>query len=257
MSGGKSQTTETSPWHGATDYMSGMLEDAQNVYNQSEAEGALNTAQRDLLNSMSQWYANGAGGTNQAMQDMWTSLGRSPTEVAQSQEVQDMISANTAAINQDVLQTIMPAIRSGATSAGQYGGTRQGVAEGVATGQAAAAAQQYGTQLMGNIYQQQLQNQINALNYTPTLQTLLGQELQGQYDIETLLKNAETDAGWANLNKYANLLLPAASGGQTSVQTGGGISAGQGAIGGATAGSAFGPWGAAIGAVLGGLSTQI
>jgi hypothetical protein len=256
MSGGKTQTTETSPWSGATEYLSGMLEEAQNVYNKSGEEGALNTAQRDLLNSMSQWYANGAGGTNQVMQDMWTSLGRSPTEVAQSQEIQDMISANTAAINQDVLQSVMPAIRSGATSAGQYGGTRQGVAEGVATGQAAAAAQQYGTQLMGNIYQQQLQNQINALKYTPTLQTLLGQELQGQYDIETLLKNAETDASWANLNKYANLLFPAASGGQTSVQTGGGTSTLQGAAGGAAAGTAIMPgWGTAIGAVLGALAS--
>lgn len=257
MSGGKTQTTEMSPWSGATDYITGMLEDAQNVYNKSGEEPALNAKQTDLLNAMSQWYAEGAGGTNQAMQDMWTSLGRSPTEVAQSQEVQDMISANTAAINQDVLQNVMPAIRSGATSVGQYGGTRQGVAEGVATGQAAAAAQQYGTQLMGNVYQQQLQNQINALNYTPTLQTLLGQELQGQYDIETLLKNADTDAAWNNINRYANLIYPAASGGQTSVQTGGGTPVGQGAIGGAMAGSSFGPWGAAIGAALGGLSTQL
>ena len=251
MSGGKTQTTKTSPWSGATDYITGMLEDAQNVYNQSMAEPALNAKQTDLLNSMSQWYANGAGGTNQAMQNMWTSLGRSPTEVAQSQEVQDMISANTAAINQDVLQNVMPEIRSGATAAGQYGGTRQGVAEGVAAGQAAAAAQQYGTQLMGNVYQQQLQNQINALNYTPTLQTLLGQELQGQYDIETLMKNADMDASWDKLNKWAGILYPTAGMGGTSITTGktsgnalstiGGL-AGVG-LGGYGVGKDFGWWG--------------
>lgn len=65
--------------------------------------------------------------------------------------------------------------------------------------------------------------------------------------------NFGQNAPWSNLNNYANAIygLPGGFGTQTSTQPGG--SRMQGAIGGASAGSAFGPWGAGIGGVLGGL----
>lgn len=51
--------------------------------------------------------------------------------------IRDTITGETRGAVDQLLQSALPNIRSGARMAGQYGGSRQGVAEGVATGQAA------------------------------------------------------------------------------------------------------------------------
>lgn len=257
MSGGGSSST-TKPWSGSTDYLSNILSEAQGLYNQDTEYVGLTPEQKSLIGQMSELYQSGMGGTTGQAQNAWTQLLRSPEEVAQSQQVQDMISANTSQVTDQLLQSALPAVRSGAATAGQYGSSRQAIAESLATNEAAKTAQNYATNLTGNIYQQQLQNQMNALDYTGSLQAILGGNLEGQFNLQDILRQDEQNAnnwGWEQLQQLANLVYPAAGMGGTTTTSGSGTSALQGAAGGAAIGTSIYPgWGTAIGAVLGGLS---
>lgn len=109
-------------------------------------------------------------------------------------------------------------------------------------------------QARGQMYQQQLNNQYNAAQ--------VGQTMQAQQQ-ETRYQNAvaQQQAGWNNLNNYANLAGKIGMGLQSQTTTGGqgGPSQGASALGGAAAGAAMGSqimpgWGTAAGAVIGGVS---
>ena len=58
---------------------------------------------------------------------------------------------------------VLPQIRNNAVADGGIGGTRQGIAEGIATGDAEAATRTAEMQMRGQAYQQDMQNQLNAL----------------------------------------------------------------------------------------------
>lgn len=258
MSGGSSQTTTYTPWVGAEPYLHQILAAAAGQLEQGSYVG-MTGDQQNALNGLKDFYANGMNGLTDQVLGGFGSAMKDPTEVATSQQVQDMIAVNTAAINTALAEEVMPGIRSGATAAGQYGGTRQGVAEGVAAGKAAGEAHRYATELTGNIYQQQYQNNLNALSQVGNVMNVATKPYTGVYDVDQLFRQdamGEENYMWDKLNKWAGILYPAASGGQTSVQTGGGTSPLQGAVGGAAAGTAIMPgWGTAIGAVLGGLAS--
>lgn len=254
MSGGstQSQTTTTTPWVGAEPYLHQILGAAAGQFNQGSYVG-MTGDQQNALNGLKDFYANGMNGLTDQVYGGFSSAMKDPTEVATSQQVQDMIAANTAAVNTALAEEVMPGIRSGAAAAGQYGGSRQGVAEGVAAGKAASEANRYATELTGNIYQQQYQNNLNALSQVGNVVNTVTKPYTGVYDVDQLFREdamGEENYMWDKLNKWARILYPTAGMGGTSVTTGntsgnslstiGGI-AGT-ALGGYGMGNAFGWW---------------
>lgn len=255
MSGGKtqSQTTTNSPWAGAEGYLHQILGQAAGQFGQGNYVG-MTGDQQNALNGLKDFYANGMNGLIDQVLGGFSSAIKDPTEVATSQQVKDMIAANTAGINTALAEEVMPGIRSGAAGAGQYGGSRQGVAEGVAAGKAAGEANRYATELTGNIFQQQYQNNLNALSQVGNVMNTITKPFTGAYDIDQLFREdamGEENYMWDKLNKWASILYPAAGMGGTSVTTGktggnalstiGGL-AGT-ALGGYGMGKDFGWWG--------------
>lgn len=225
--GSQTQTTESSPWAGAAPYLEGILSDAQQLYENAPGYTGLNQQQLDALQGAQNYLNTGLGGTNQAAQNTWASLMRSPEEIVASAPVQNMITQNTQNVTDQLLRDVLPGIRSGSAMAGQYGSTRQGVAEGLATGEAADAAQNYATNLVGNLYQNQAANQLGALGYTGALQDSLAAENQGLFDIGSILRGEEQEMqnyDWNQLQNLFNFVLPAAGTGGTTVSTGPGQS---------------------------------
>lgn len=181
------------------------------------------------------------------------------------QSVEQAIGLNTQNLNRNIL----PGLADAAIQGGAYGGSGYGVAQGVLAGEANTANTNAATQAYNQNYQIErdrqmgagnLFNQANLLSMAPAqLMDLIGSQQQG-WDQAAL--TAAQDAPWAGLDRYAALLglgtgFGSGTNNSTSTQTAarpsGGASFLQGAVGGASAGSAFGPWGAGIGGILGGL----
>lgn len=183
-----------------------------------------------------------------------------------AQSVQAGIDQNT----NNLTRNILPGLADQAIMGGAYGGSGYGVAQGVLAGETNTA----NTNASVNAYNQNYQlerdrqlssgnlfNQANLLDLQPAqLMDLIGSQQQ-QWDQQAL--TAAQDAPWAGLDRYAALLglgtgYGSSTGGRTTVDTPAKQSGGflQGALGGASAGSAFGPWGAGIGGVLGGLGSM-
>lgn len=245
MSGGggnQEQTTTNEPWSGVKPY----LEDLANMigsqkdnivngdYTKEMAE--MTPEQREALEGLQQYYGEGGGfqevlgQANGSLEDLL----RSPEEVAQSQEVQDLIASKQSGITEQLNEDVLPQIRSGATSAGQYGSTRQGVAEGVATGKAASSMADLEAQITGDVYNTQLQNQLKATGLAPSLASAGGSGLEQLFnigDIERQENQKQEDldywndvyAGQEGLKEYASLLMPMAGlGGTTTTSVSGG-----------------------------------
>lgn len=246
MSGGgggsKEQTTTTEPWSGVKPY----LKDLANMIGEQKGDivggdytkdmAEMTPEQRTALESLQQYYGEGGGfqetlgQANGALSDLL----RSPEEVAQSQEVQDLIASKQAGITEQLNEKVLPQIRSGATSAGQYGSTRQGVAEGVATGKAASSMADLEAQITGDVYNTQLQNQLKATGLAPSIASAGGSGLEQLFnigDIERQENQAREDLDYWNrlyadqegIREYANLLMPMAGlGGTTTTSVSGG-----------------------------------
>lgn len=183
------------------------------------------------------------------------------------QSVEQAIGLNTQNLNRNIL----PGLADQAILGGAYGGSGYGVAQGVLAGEANTANTNAATTAYNANYQMErdrqlnggtLLNQANQLSMAPAqLLDMIGSQQQG-WDQAAL--TAAQDAPWAGLDRYAALLglgTGYGSGTNNSTTTGtpakpsGGSSFLQGALGGAGAGSAFGPWGAGIGGILGGLGS--
>lgn len=120
---------------------------------------------------------------------------------------------------------------------------------------------------MGGMYGNIGQNQFRAGSLVPSFNDMQYGDIQRLMGVGGMIEdqtqrlmggnqdrwNFGQQAPWQNINNYANAIygLPGGYGTQTSTQPGG--SRLQGALGGAMAGSQFGPWGALGGGILGGL----
>lgn len=181
------------------------------------------------------------------------------------QAVQSGIDQNTTNLNRNIL----PGLADRAILGGAYGGSGYGVAQGVLSGEVDRANRDLSIGAYNQNYQLErerqlnvgnLFNQANVLDMAPAqLLDLIGSQQQSWEQAKLL---AAQDAPWAGIDRYGTILglggqYGTSSGTSTSTaaaaRPGGGASFLQGALGGASAGSAFGPWGAGIGGVLGGL----
>ena len=84
--------------------------------------------------------------------------------------LQATIDAATKPIQQNLTESTLPAIRSGATGTGQFGGTRQGIAEGLASGRASQAIGATGAGIANQGYQSGLDAMVKNLALIPQTQ---------------------------------------------------------------------------------------
>lgn len=236
--GGGSQTSNTvaNPWAGAEPYLKELLQQGSAIHGQdtdyTKDYLGLTDAQKDLIGQQQQYYAPGGGWdarqeqANAALESM---LGA--TDVANNQQVQDLIAANTTAANQQLTEGLLPAVRSGASASGNYGSTRQGIAEGVAQGKTADALAGANAQVLSDAYSQGLKQQMAGMGYLGQVQAMDKQGAEALFDYENLLKQDQqgqmdmdywnkTEAPWQGLDRWSKLLFPAAGmGGTTSTTT--------------------------------------
>lgn len=161
----------------------------------------------------------------------------------------------------------LPAIRGGAVASGGVGGSRQGIAEGLAISDANQQAQDATAQIFNNNFQSERNRQIQALGLTGSVQNAQGagantlinagnlEQNQAQAELSDFINrfNSNERADFDFQNEFIQSLLGVPFN-QTSVQSGGRSSPISGALGGAAAGSTFGPEGAVVGGVLGALA---
>lgn len=142
------------------------------------------------------------------------------------------------------------------------GGLDRQLAAGQGLGQLGLGGLGAMSDLQGNLAQQQYQ----AGTLTPAFQGMQQQNMQNLLNAGAMTEdqqqrmmddamqrwNFSQQAPWQNLSQYANMINQLPGGYGTTSESGGGSRL-QGALGGAAAGSALGPWGTAGGALLGGL----
>lgn len=177
-------------------------------------------------------------------------------------------------MNQSLLEQVLPALRSQATqSSGPYAGgqSKAGIAEGLASGRNSQAIGNSLTDLYNRSYTTGLNTMLQAGQQVPlTQQSLLfGSNVQGQVGAQQrALEQAQLDSTnqMALLQQQLPFLraqdllslvqgMPGAQGVSTVTGSTPSVSPVQGALGGALAGSAFGPWGTALGGGAGLLSS--
>lgn len=168
---------------------------------------------------------------------------------------------------------VMSTIRSGAQGAGQYGGTRQGIAEGIASGRYAQQVGDTASQMASDAYNKGQDTFQKTLAFAPQAMqastlpaqwlSAIGAQNEGlnreinQYNADSRMW--DLNAPWLPLQNYANIIYGGGSSQASSTMSGGGSGA-TGALGGAAGGAglaaalgATGPYGMAIGAILGAL----
>lgn len=153
--------------------------------------------------------------------------------------------AITKMVNQNLSQTVMPGIASGALGNGSFGGSRQGVAEGIAAGNTQTGLSSALANLYGNNYQAD-QNFYTNQRGLDLQQTQLGSNLygagingnaalgQGMYTTGQTGQAAPLTA----VQQYGATISPYSGLGQSTVSTQSGSPA-AGALGGAVAGNAL------------------
>ena len=184
--------------------------------------------------------------------------------------LQSAIQAGIRPVQQQFQEQTLPAIRSAAIQQGAFGGNREGITEALAAGR----ANQQSLDISSSIAFQNFINERNLQQQSPGLAqagaelSLLGPQLLGQigdvrrgFDQEAIIEaiqrfNEAQQAPFAPLFPLANILQGTNVGNVSTTQLNpgsGGLSGViQGGLGGAAAGSVFGPPGIIIGGVLGG-----
>jgi hypothetical protein len=179
------------------------------------------------------------------------------------------IAAATRPIYQNLMESVLPNVRSGAASAGQYGSSRQGIAEGEAARSADQAAGQVSANIANADYQAGLDAMTKGLGLSPatgTEQTQAGASESAVGEIQQQQQEAQNQARLQQLfynmgiplSQAQNLTQMAAGqpGGGTSASTTPGTNLLNAGLGGALTGSQIGsaiggPAGAGVGAGLG------
>lgn len=240
MGGGDSgsSTTTVNPWSEASPYLEEVLRGGQDIFRQQAGQDytkdyiGMTPEQLSSINSMMNYY--GSGGQYDSLvgnaTNAWQSMLQDPSVTANSAEVQNMISAATNPMIEQLTTSVLPSVRSGAAGAGQYGSTRQGVAEGIATGQTQDAIGNTTANIIGDIYSQSLGAQQTALAMSDAMTNLGTGGQQQIYDLQNLIRSAEqeqadvdywnkTSADMVPYQNWLDMLLPMSGLGSSSTTT--------------------------------------
>jgi hypothetical protein len=210
--------------------------------------------------------ANNAADTSNA----WLAPGA--TDVSNRPDVVAQLNANKQNVTDQLLQSTLPQIRSGAESTGNFGSTRRGVAEGLASTGASKALASANASTLNNAYNTDVEAQLKALGLAPQTTNNLttgAVTTSGVGDVQQALQQSllNEKVGNFNYDQYAPFLqsqdlvslLQGIPGGTTTSTASGPqknqmMSALGGAATGASLGSAIMPGvGTAVGGGLGAL----
>lgn len=267
-----SSTTNT-PWGPAAPALTDMVSAAGAAYAATPKTGTYVDPNADQLNAWksAESAASGMGvGVDQTRQLALDELSGKYLSPDSNPYIKGAVTAAIDPLQKALGQRILT-LGDAAQQGGAFGGDRQQLMAGQAIGDFNRDAMN----TSANIYAQNYSNERNLQMGAPSLlhqadllslmpsQVLdaTGQEKQAQ--AEAKLSSA-VDAPWAGLDRYSQVLstlTPYASQNSTShteetaAKPGGLASLFGGALGGASAGAAFGPWGALIGGGIGGLSS--
>lgn len=146
---------------------------------------------------------------------------------------QSSLNAAIRPVQENLLNSVLPSIRTQSRLAGTYGGSRQGIAEGLATKAAIDQAGSITSQMSANEYNNAQQRGLQTLSFLPTLaqqMTQPGQILSSVGETQRNLSQAqlndliskfdyEQNLPYQNLANYANLVhSPFGSVGTSTVQ---------------------------------------
>jgi hypothetical protein len=272
-----SQTNQTV--NTSRDFSSGPLEaqsanynqlwqSAQDAFNRTDRSGQLNNFERQAQDSA----VRAAGNTGQGVPELrQLALAQIRGDYLNPESNPNLRGAMDAAVNPIQLRLqrqIMPGISDRAVQQGAYGGSRQGVAEGVAAGEFAREALDATNRIAYDNYARERQIQQQS---APMLAQAGELDLAGSRILAALgqgQRNLAESAPWTGMDRYAQILgaggfrrdsgtgveLTDGTTTTTGRPAGGGLGGLiSGGLGGASALSAAGPPGMAIGGILGGL----
>lgn len=217
----------------------------------SETTGQAQQSSRDLINQLNTEFLPG-------VQGIFDRVGN--RDLVNSQETQDVISASTRPIQEQLMRYAIPSTQDSAIAAGQLGSSRQGIAEGLARSDANNQMGDIASRIAFGALQEQLAGERMALQFSPQLMQMMGMpttllselgQNEEYYDLESRSGQSR------NLQSLAALLqgfIPGANTTQTQTAAKTGNEKLGGALSGASMGSSFGPWGAAIGGLLGAMA---
>lgn len=135
-----------------------------------------------------------AGALNKVFTDLWS---------PDTPEVQATIAASTRPITQNLMETVLPGLRSEAVGSGNFGSSRQGIAEGLASGRASQAIGDTASKITTDLYKTNVDATLKALGLTPTIQQAQlapGITTSGVGDVRQAQAQKELDAQIAGFN---------------------------------------------------------
>lgn len=267
------QTQTNGPWEAADSSLRDMVNRANAAMANTPTTPVFTGPNKDQLAAVDAFraLAGQAGQGANDLRNLGTATARGDFLHAESNPyLQGAIEAAQRPLQKQLTSNIMAA-NDAAQVAGAYGGSRGELLKAKAITGFNEVSMDTAAKMLAENYQFERGMQQNAGNLLAQANVigmqpgqLLGEigDMQSKWDIAKA--TAVIDAPWAGLDRYAQILGTTSPYGQThtegtntttSKQSGGGLgSVLGGALGGASGlGSLFGPWGAGIGAVVGGL----
>jgi hypothetical protein len=195
----------------------------------------------------------------------FTGPGLDPTT---NPNLQAAIGAAQRPLFENLTESVLPAVRGGAVTAGGFGGSRQGIAEGLASGRTAQAAGDVGANIANQGFQRSLQAGVAALGLGPQvagLQLAPGQALGALGAQSRGLQSGRLEERKQNFlnekllpfllaQQAAGLAFGVPGGKSVSEITGAGPTSFQSALGGGATGAGLG---AGIGSLFPGIGTGV
>jgi len=236
------QTQKTEPWEKQQPHLETQFNQAEQIYNTNQQ----NNVGGQAVQGMYELAKQGAPG----IQNAGNMLG----QTVQGDFLQGNPYLNNA-INtamrpavRNFQSAVMPGLQAGWASAGRHGSPGMARAIGNATESLGRSLGDMATDMSYRNYTTERQNQMQAAGMMPAMNAAAYSPFERMLQAE--------NASYNNLNNYASLIGGGYGSSGTTQQhqpenKGSPLS---GALGGAAAGASLGPWGAAGGAVLGGLS---
>ena len=271
---GQTQKSITEPWSGVKPFLLSGYKDAEQIYKggapgyypgQLVAPQSANT--QTALQNLGQRGAAGSDITRAAQGQLQDTLSGTYLN-GETPGFQGALNAATRPIIDNYTKTIMPGMDSTFSTAGRYGSGAHGFAAGDAANGLQNALGDVTSRMVYQNYGDERQRQMQGMLFAPEMaaQDYRDIEMQGKAgagqdayqqslidaELQKYNYNSNKDYNWAS--QYLGLLNGAGNPSQTQIGPKPNPVTGAlgGAMTGASMGSAFGPWGTAIGALAGG-----
>lgn len=197
------------PWRKQQPYLEELFKDSQTAYKANELSPfvGFDPLQTEAQN-MQLAYARGMlPSTLGSLQSSWMSMLNPNTTT--NPYLSSLIYNATRPLEQRLTEGVLPAIRTGAVTAGQYGGSRQGIAEGIATRGFTDASADIAAKLGANAWDTSQKLQLGGLQLAPSVLNMMTAPqsmISGVGEARRALALAEASRKASNLQAYKSLI---------------------------------------------------